>query len=222
MQAKTPLYTKSPKMNLNQIIKDAVCLKNFNTLGTRIAMSPLDRIPKRPDELQGKPRCGAVLILLFTEATNLSVIVIKRRDDLRHHPGQISFPGGRREQDELPLVCALRETHEEIGISPEDLIIAGSLEPAYICASDFVVHPFVAWHPGIPTCIPDPREVTEVFPIQLSRLCTADAHTRAPKNIFGTEREVPGFSFSGHHIWGATAMLLHEIIERLKAAGWRE
>jgi 8-oxo-dGTP pyrophosphatase MutT (NUDIX family) len=197
-------------------------LKNFNTLGTRIAMSPLDRIPKRPDELQGEPRCGAILILLFTEATNLSVIVIKRRDDLRHHPGQISFPGGRREPDEEPIVCALRETHEEIGISPEELIIAGGLEPAYILASDFVVHPFVAWHPGIPSCIPDPREVTEVFSIPLSRLCTADARTRSPKNIFGTERTVPGFSFSGHHIWGATAMLLHEIIERLKAAGWRE
>ncbi len=185
-------------------------------------MSPLDRIPERPDELQGEPRCGAVLILLFTEATNLSVIVIKRRDDLRHHPGQISFPGGRLEQDELPLVCALRETHEEIGISPEELIIAGGLEPAYICASDFVVHPFVAWHPGIPSCIPDLHEVAEIFQIPLSQVCTADAHTQATKNIFGTEREVPGFSFSGHHIWGATAMLLHEIIERLKKAGWRE
>jgi 8-oxo-dGTP pyrophosphatase MutT (NUDIX family) len=208
-------------MNVTQIIENAVCLKNFDTLGTRIAMSPLNRIPERPAELPGDPRCGAVMAVLFTKTENLHVILIKRHDDLRHHPGQISFPGGRREQDELPLVCALRETHEEIGISPEELIIAGGLEPAYICASDFVVHPFVAWHPGIPSCIPDPREVTEVFPIQLSRLCPANARTRAPKNIFGTEREVPGFSFSGHHIWGATAMLLHEILERLKAAGWR-
>ena len=209
-------------MNLNKIIKNSASLRTFDTLSTRIAMSPLNRIPERPAELQGDPRCGAVLAVLFAKAEQLHVILIKRRDDLRHHPGQISFPGGRREQDELPLACALRETHEEIGISPEELSIAGGLEPVYICASDFVVYPFVAWHPGIPSCIHDPREVTEVFQIPLSRLCTADARTRALKNIFGTERAVPGFSFSGHHIWGATAMLLHEIIERLKAAGWRE
>jgi len=209
-------------MNLNKIIKNSASLINFDTLSTRIAMSPLNRIPERPAELQGDPRCGAVLAVLFAKAEQLHVILIKRRDDLRHHPGQISFPGGRQEQNELPLACALRETHEEIGIPPDELIIAGGLEPAYICASDFVVYPFVAWHSGIPACIPDPHELTEVFKIPISRLCTADARTRAPKNIFGTEREVPGFSFSEHHIWGATAMLLHEIIERLKTAGWRE
>jgi 8-oxo-dGTP pyrophosphatase MutT (NUDIX family) len=209
-------------MTPDQIIKDAVCLKNFNTQDTRISMSPLGRIPERPAELQGEPRCGAVMAVLFTTAQNLHVILIKRRDDLRHHPGQISFPGGRIEQDEEPFACALRETHEEIGIAPGALNIVGRLEPAYILASDFIVHPFVAWHSEIPLCKPDPREVADIYHVPLTQLCTPNARTRALKTIRGTARSVPGFSLLKHHIWGATAMLLHEIIERLKAAGWRE
>ena len=149
-------------------------------------------------------------------------LLIKRCDDLRHHPGQISFPGGRLEKDEAPLACALRETFEEIGIEPEALNIAGGLEPAYILASDFHVHPFVAWHSGIPACRPDPREVAAIVPVQLALLSTPDARTYEVKNILGTIRRVPGFSFLEHHIWGATAILLHEIIERLKTAGWQE
>ncbi len=209
-------------MTPDQIIKDAVRLKDFNTPDSRIEMSPFGRIPERPAELQGEPRCGAVLAVLFEIQNNLHVLLIKRRDNLRHHPGQISFPGGRREKGEEPLVCALRETEEEVGIAPDALSIAGNLEPAYILASDFIIQPFVAWHPGIPTCTADPREVAEIFHVPLRLLSTATARSHALKTIRGTARKVPGFAFSDHHIWGATAMVLHEIIERLKAAGWRE
>jgi 8-oxo-dGTP pyrophosphatase MutT (NUDIX family) len=209
-------------MNPAQLIKDAVCLRNFNTPDTRIPMSPLGCIPERPAGLQGEPRSGAVLAVLFEASKKLHVILIKRRDDLRHHPGQISFPGGRLEQREEPLACALRETNEEIGLASETLIIAGALQPAYILASDFFVHPFVAWHPGIPSCRADPNEVADIYYVPMALLCADNARAYASKNIRGSMREVPGFSFLNHHIWGATAMLLHEIIERLKAAGWRE
>jgi len=217
-----PTHTIDLKMQLDQIIKDAVCLKNFNTLGTRISMSPLGRIPTRPAEQQGDPRYGSVLAVLFESEQKLHVLLIKRREDLRHHPGQISFPGGRLEPNEEPLVCALRETREEIGIQPEALIIAGGLQPAYILASDFLVYPFAAWHNGIPSCTPDPREVDAVFHVPLDLLCKDNARTYEIKDILGTMRKVPGFSFQKHHVWGATAMLLHEIIERLKMAGWQD
>jgi 8-oxo-dGTP pyrophosphatase MutT (NUDIX family) len=207
--------------DLRRIIKAAVCLKDFDTPGTRLAMSPLGRIPQRPAGLPGEPRSGAVLIVLFEKSQRLHVLLIKRCDGLRHHPGQISFPGGRREKDEDPLACALRETREEIGIEPEALEIIGALEPAYILASDFHVHPFVAWHPGIPVCTLDPREVASIVPVPLDLLCTPGARTYETKNILGTVRRVPGFSFLKHHIWGATAILLHEIIERLTLAGWQ-
>ena len=90
-------------MTTRQTINDAVCLKNFDTWGARITMSPLNRIPQRPAELQGEPRCGAVMAVLFIKSKKLHVLLIKRRDDLRHHPGQISFPGGRQEHGEEPL-----------------------------------------------------------------------------------------------------------------------
>jgi len=207
---------------VKQIIKDAVCLKKFDTLGARIAMSPLNRIPERPADLHGEPRCGAVMAVLYIKAEKLHVILIKRRDNLRHHPGQISFPGGRREENEEALVCALRETQEEIGIAPEELSIIGSLKPAYILASDFIVHPFVAWHPRVPTCQPELSEVAEIFEVPLNILSIDSARVYATKTIRGTAHKVPGFLYLGDHVWGATAMLLYEIIERLKIAGWEE
>ncbi len=216
------MHGKNNETDLSRIIRNAVCLKNFDTPGTRLAMSPLGRIPQRPAGLPGEPRYGAVLIVLFEEAQRLHSILIKRCDGLRHHPGQISFPGGRREKDENPLACALRETREEIGIDPEALDIAGGLDAAYILASDFHIHAFVAWHPGIPVCTPDPREVAAIVPVPLNLLCTPGARTYELKNIRGTVRKVPGFLFLDHHIWGATAILLHEIIERLKIAGWQD
>jgi 8-oxo-dGTP pyrophosphatase MutT (NUDIX family) len=208
--------------DLLHIIRKAVHLKDFDTRAARIPLSPVGRIPERPEGLAGSARTGSVLIVLYAAEKKLHVILIKRRDDLRHHPGQVSFPGGRRENGEDALACALRETREEIGIAPGSLVIAGPLEPAYIIVSDFCIDPFVAWHSGIPACIPEPMEVDAIYTVPLRLLCAPDARECRQKNILGTPRSVPGFLLYGHHIWGATAMLLHEMIERLKAAGWRE
>lgn len=207
---------------LRSIVLQAVQMKSFNALSPRRAMSPVGRIPVRPAHLKGSPRSGAVLGVLFGDGHALHVLLIKRRDSLRHHPGQISFPGGRLEHGETPQACALRETHEEIGIAPDALDIAGFLEPVYIIVSDFCIQPFVAWHEGIPDCKPDPREVESVLRVPLACLSTPEARAILPKNILGCVRDVPGFMFNGHHIWGATAILLNEIIARLKTAGWRE
>jgi len=212
----------NPTIHLKQIIRDAVSRENFDTAGARICMSPLGRIPKRPSDMQGGQRCGSVMIILFAVNTRLHVILTHRREDLRLHPGQISFPGGRREPDEDALTCALRETHEEIGIRAETLEIIGKLDPAYILASDFLISPFIAWHSGIPICTPAPHEVADILAVPIARLNAPDARTFKNKKIRGTMKNVPGFLFSEHHIWGATAMLLQELIERIKAAGWQE
>jgi len=209
-------------MNPYRIIRDAVCLDNFDTPGARLPMSPVGRIPERPADLPGAERTGAVLIVLHSVQEKLHVILIKRRDDLRHHPGQISFPGGSKEPGESPLACALRETREEIGIASDLLTMAGALDPAYIIASDFRIHPFVAWHPGVPACTPDPREVDAVHLVPLAALCAPEAHVNRTVHVLGTQRRVPGMLVCGQLVWGATAMLLSELIARLTAAGWRE
>ncbi len=208
-------------MDTYRIIRNAVHLKNFDTPGARLTMSPVGRIPERPAGLAGRARAGSVLIALYAAGGALHVILIKRRADLRHHPGQISFPGGRREPGETALACALRETREEIGIAPGRLTVAGPLEPAYIIASDFCIHPFVAWHAGIPACTPDPREVDGVYMVPLSSLCAPDVRVSRAVSVLGAQRSVPGFLVRGQHVWGATALLLNELLERLKAAGWR-
>ena len=207
---------------MQHLIKAAIALKDFDTTGARIPISPLGRIPIRPASQQGAPRRGAVLIPFFETENRLHVVLIKRRDDLRYHPGQISFPGGRLEKNEEPLDCALRETREETGIAPESLTIVGHLEPAYILASDFNVYPFAGLHSGVPVCRPDPGEVDDIFFAPLASLNTPEAISYEYKNILGTQKKVPGFSFLDYHIWGATAMLLNEIIQRLTKAGWRE
>jgi 8-oxo-dGTP pyrophosphatase MutT (NUDIX family) len=207
---------------LSDYIRTAVLLKDFDARDSRIAMSPVGRIPERPAGLSGTARSGAVLIVLFSKSDALHVILIKRRDNLRHHPGQISFPGGRREQGETPLACALRETSEEIGIAPDALSIIGPLEPAYIIVSDFCVYPFIAWHPGLPECSIDPCEVDTVLLTPLACLSTPNARMSRSMTILGTRRSVPGFLVDGQYVWGATALLLNELIERLKTAGWNE
>jgi len=198
-------------------IQSALQLANFDPLGAQEQMMPKSRLRQRPLPEPGEARQGAVLMLLYPAAGTLHLILIKRCDDLPHHPGQIAFPGGRREDGESLLQAALRETEEEVGVSPAAVTILGSLTPIYIPPSDFEVYPFVGWHDGgRPVFQPNPREVAELIEVDLAQLRDPTCRNHETWRLRHEPIDVPYFNLPPHKIWGATAIILSEFLARLE------
>jgi 8-oxo-dGTP pyrophosphatase MutT (NUDIX family) len=132
------------------------------------------------------------------------------------HGGQISLPGGRREEGESLPATALREAAEEIGLIPEAVEIVGQLSPLYTPPSNFYIFPFVAFSPSRPMFQPNPYEVAELIETPLSLLL--DSANRKEEiwyfQNYG-ERRIPFFDIFGHRVWGATAMILSEFLALL-------
>ena len=108
-------------------------------------------------EVQGGRTHSAVLVPLYVDGGAVHAVFTRRRDDLRRHAGEISFPGGRREPGETLLQAALREAHEEVGLPPEDVDVVGALEPVGTFVTNYAIYPFVgviapgtAWVPQAP------------------------------------------------------------------------
>jgi 8-oxo-dGTP pyrophosphatase MutT (NUDIX family) len=145
------------------------------------------------------------------------LVLTRRRDDLQSHAGQVSFPGGRREDGESLQTTALRETFEEVGILPTELALLGRLSSLYIPPSDYEVHPFVAWYKnGRPLFTPQESEVAEILEVPLSHLLDPATRLEEPWEIRSYQLNVPFYLVSGHKVWGATAMMLSEFLERLR------
>jgi 8-oxo-dGTP pyrophosphatase MutT (NUDIX family) len=161
---------------------------------------------------------AAVLVPLYVADGELHVVLTRRRADLRRHPGEISFPGGRQDDDETDLrITALREAHEEIGLPPDDVELVGALQPTPTIATNYAVYPFVGLlEPGREWTV-SAREVDEVLELSLPDLRAGYGRQRLLRRgvPFRTDVYVVGESL----IWGATARMLADLIERLDAAG---
>ncbi|MDH4022381.1 MAG: CoA pyrophosphatase [Gammaproteobacteria bacterium] len=158
---------------------------------------------------------AAVLVALVAGEDGWEVLLTRRTDDLRDHPGQISFPGGRLKScTESPLAAALRETQEEVGIAPEFIKVIGYLPPHAI-VTGFAVSPVVAvLRPGF-TLNADPREVAEIFRLPLTRLLDPASLVRSERVVRGVLVPVYACQFGPHNIWGATAQILKSLREAL-------
>jgi 8-oxo-dGTP pyrophosphatase MutT (NUDIX family) len=162
-------------------------------------------------------REGAVLILLYPNwKGELCLVLIRRPEYNGVHSGQIALPGGGREADESLQTTALREAHEEIGISQKRITVLGNLSSIYIPVSNFLVYPYVAFHPDYPSFNPDPQEVAEIIevPLQLF-LDETTVRSEMRNHVSLGLTEIPYFAILGHKVWGATAMILSEFIEIL-------
>ncbi|MCP5098442.1 MAG: CoA pyrophosphatase, partial [Chloroflexi bacterium] len=177
------------------------------------------RSRERPSSRNGTPRVGGVLLLLYCVENELHFVLTRRRDDLNSHGGQISFPGGRQEPGEPLQTTALRETDEEIGVSPTAVSILGHLTDIYIPPSDFEVHPFVGWYHenGKPTFNPATTEVAEIIEVPLAHLFDPNTRREEPWDFRGHQITIPFFEIEEHKVWGATAIMLSEFVERLRA-----
>lgn len=201
-----------------QDVKAALELDPFDSQTAHRLMAPLTRQAIRPPDLPGRPREGCVLVLLYCHAGDLHLLLTRRRDDMSSHAGQVSFPGGRREAAETPAEAALRETHEEVGVPPTAVAILGQLTPIWIPPSDFHVYPFVGWvHSGErPTFRPAMQEVAAILETPLAHLLAETSRKEGTIQRDGYRFEVPYFDVEGHMVWGATAVMLSEFVERLR------
>ena len=181
-------------------------------------MIPRPRGGRLP-EAAGKRRQGGVLIILYPVDGQTHLVLTRRRDDLQSHAGQISFPGGRREDGESLEETALREAQEEVGVDPTDLKVLGRLECMYIPPTDYEVYPYVAWHKGRPRFTPQLEEVAEIIEVPLAYLLDPANQHEEPWEIRGFQVEVPYYLVATHKVWGATAMMLSEFLDRLRALG---
>lgn len=201
-----------------QIIQ-ALRLPGFDGAAAQDIMAPAPRPSQRPRGRSGGARLGGVLLLLYCRESELSLVLTLRKDDLQSHAGQVSFPGGRNEPNESLLDTALREADEEIGINSSEVNVLGELTPLYIFPSDFEVYPFVAWYADgqQPDFRPHAGEVAELIEVPISYLMDPSNRTEEMWSIRGFDLKVPFFQVGKHKVWGATAMMLSEFIERLRA-----
>ena len=200
-------------------VHNALQMPGFDVAAAHQLMSPPIRLRVRGPNQQGKPRVGGVLLLIYCFNDELHLVLTRRREDLNAHAGQISFPGGRQEPDEPLGVTALREMREEVGISETAVSLIGQLTQIYIPPSDFEVHPFVGWYEnGRPRFSPGMDEVAEIIEVPLSHLLDPNTRREEPWDFRGQQINIPFFDVEGHKVWGATAIMLSEFIERLRAA----
>ncbi len=161
-------------------------------------------------------RRAAVLLLLLDKQGETHVVLTKRTDRVAYHKSQISLPGGTvQDSDPSLLHTALRETQEELGIAPEQIEILGQLSVVDTVSTNFDVTPFVGRLISPPSYEPNPMEVAEVLEVPLSAL-------RDPHNSWEEDKMYPGkgmrrgyfFRYGDHIIWGATARMLKEYLEK--------
>ncbi|NJM05163.1 CoA pyrophosphatase [Candidatus Gracilibacteria bacterium] len=165
------------------------------------------------------PRAAAALLLLYPESGELHLPLTLRSARLNQHAGQVSLPGGATDPDDAgPEATALREAHEELGIDPASVELLGRLTPFYIPPSNFLLSPIVGYVADVPPLRPNPSEVADVFSVSL-RYLQDPANVREENwERQGVPFRVPFYAIDGHKVWGATALLLSELVARLRRA----
>jgi len=189
-------------------------------MGTVIAPDRLRELLLTPEAAAGMESSGgstnaAVLVPLFHRDHELHAVFTQRREDLRRHAGEISFPGGRQDFPEEDLrVTALREAEEEIGLPREEVDLVGALPPVGTFVTGYRVHPFVGViEPGREWKI-QPREVEVVLELSLPDLVRGYESRRLVKK--GVPFRTPTYTVEGHLVWGATGRMVQLLLERLE------
>ena len=181
--------------------------------------TPIEQGFTIPDIASEKGFPSGVLVPLFPGDDGRIHVLLTLRSSNIPHGGQISFPGGRCEMGETVLQTALRETEEEVGIGASHITIAGALSPYYLYKTNNRITPFVGLMEGLPAMRINPNEVEEVFSVPLSRLMFGDVLRHHTRHFGGKAFRVPFWDVHEVPLWGATAMILSELLELLKELG---
>ncbi|MBL7955909.1 MAG: CoA pyrophosphatase [Flavobacteriales bacterium] len=178
---------------------------------------------KRPDlerarQLDPPPRESAVLALIYPKDSVLHLLLMVRPTYDGVHSGQVSFPGGKREPNDVDLAqTALREFGEETGADPRQVNVLGELSNVYIPPSRMLVTPYVGFAERIGPWQPDTKEVARLLEVPMEHVMRNDILKRREQfiQIMGRSVEIPYFDLAGEVVWGATAMMIAELRELL-------
>ncbi len=162
------------------------------------------------------PRQAAVLLLFYPQEDELWFPLTVRSNNVADHKGEVSLPGGSVDPEDTGLVAtAVRETHEELGIEPGLIEIWGLLTTLYIPHSNFSLTPIVGFTAKPPQIVPNPTEIATVFNVSLAVLLNPATVVVEEWLLHEAKLQVPFFALQGHKVWGATALLLSELVARL-------
>jgi 8-oxo-dGTP pyrophosphatase MutT (NUDIX family) len=186
-------------------------------LGAGVTRSDFDLDPQHAPTGQAPLKPAAVLIGVVEHPEGPAVILTRRSDNLRNHTGQIALPGGRCDPGETPWQTALREAHEEIGLDPSLVTLAGLSTP-YRTGTGYHITPVVGFiAPGFSLTV-NPDEVADVFETPFKFLMDPVNHVQHEREIpTGVTRRFYGMTWEDRFIWGATAGILRALYDRLYA-----
>lgn len=189
-------------------------------LALRARLEPVERADVLLDALEGhRPhaRKAAVLLALFDQDEELYLTFIRRATTLRSHSGEIAFPGGSTDQkDASPVITALREAQEEIGLDPSRVEVLGIMPPVFTVVSNFLVTPVIAYLPqGLGTLRLQASEVDELLLLPLDGLADPTIQHTEEWTRGGVARTVYFYDYGPYRIWGATARILNALLELL-------
>lgn len=196
-------------------------LKGLPGTDVQWQMASSDRFVRNFPRTPGKDaRVAAVLILFYPHAGSIYTVFMQRPYYDGVHGGQISFPGGKKEPEDTDVIqTALREAKEETGVDPAKISITGTLTPLFIPVSNMVVTPVVGWTNEKPDFHFQPEEVEFLIDADLKILLDVSIVKTKPFEIRGELIDVKYFDYKDNTIWGATAMILNELLNIIRKGG---
>jgi len=156
---------------------------------------------------------SAVLVPIYNKEGQCHILFTQRTEKVKEHKGQISFPGGARQDGESLLETALRESREEIGLSPADVEVLGELDDTVTMFSNYIVTPFVGIIPWPHNLKADGWETDELIEVPITTLLDKKSREDKDEVIEGKTVTSYFYNYKGRVIWGATARILHQFLE---------
>jgi 8-oxo-dGTP pyrophosphatase MutT (NUDIX family) len=181
-------------------------------------MASASRLKLKMPSPSERTRESAVLILFYPSKNKIFVPLILRPQYDGVHGGQMAFPGGRAEKEDENLTrTAMREAQEEIGVRLTDIKVIGQLTKLYIPPSNFFVQPVIGYMNHRPDFYPDAREVDKVIEVELEEIINPEIIGRKMLNVRGVEVDAPFYLIQENTVWGATAMMISELLTVIQA-----
>jgi len=216
MRMASPIHTGSQAAEFAAFLQERL-QRPLPGMAAQLEMAPRPKgLRYRPNQFTPTPdaRHGAVLVGLYTEPRSgaLATILTLRPRKMRHHGGQLSYPGGGRDAQETPEETALREAHEEVALPRGAVELRGRLSQLYIPPTNNLVTPVVGTLLEVPPLTPNPREVEQILHLPLARLLEGHLFCEETRVHRGVETCIPQWRVHDVPLWGATAMITAELL----------